>query len=152
MDVQGDLDRDWVDAFLESQTIPVRVATRTPAGGLWMLSLWYGYDPGDATLHLATSASARVVQYLDHDPGVAFEVSTNDVPYSGVRGQGTASLEPDDDKAVLKSLVDRYLGGRDNDLARWLLRDERDETHVTIDVSKAFAWDYGDRMRDVAED
>jgi nitroimidazol reductase NimA-like FMN-containing flavoprotein (pyridoxamine 5'-phosphate oxidase superfamily) len=147
--IRGDLGRDWFDEFLETQTIPVRVATRTPAGGLWMLSLWYGYEPDDGTLHLATSATARVVDYLEHDAEVAFEVSTNDVPYRGVRGQGTAHLASDDEKALLRSLVDRYLGGRDNDLATWLLRDDRDEVHVTVDVDRAYAWDYGDRMADV---
>ena len=150
--LRGDPDRDWMDAFLVDNPIPVRVATRTPGGGLWMLSLWYGYDPDDATLHLATSASARVVEYLEADPEVAFEVSTNHPPYRGVRGQGTATLEPDDDKALLRTLVDDYLGDRDSDLAKWLLRDEREEVHVTVDVERAYAWDYGNRMRDVEPD
>jgi len=146
MRLTGGPDRDWVDAFLEDNPIPVRVATRTPSGGLWMLSLWYGYESADATLHLATSADARVVEYLEADPDVAFEVSTNHPPYKGVRGQGEATLEPDDEKALLKTLVDDYLGGRDSSLANWLLRDDRDEIHVTVDVTRAYAWDYSDRM------
>ncbi|NHN43082.1 pyridoxamine 5'-phosphate oxidase family protein [Halorubellus sp. JP-L1] len=146
MQLRGDPDREWADAFLDSQTIPIRVATRTPAGGLWMLSLWYGYEPGDGSLHLATSASAQVVEYLEHDPELAFEVSTNQPPYRGVRGQGEASLEPDDEKALLRALVDEYLGDRDTDLANWLLRDDREEIHVTVDVDRAYAWDYSDRM------
>ncbi|WP_323676213.1 pyridoxamine 5'-phosphate oxidase family protein [Halorubellus sp. PRR65] len=150
--LSGDPDRDWMDAFLDDNPIPVRVATRTPGGGLWMLSLWYGYDAADATLHLATSADARVVEYLGADPEVAFEVSTNHPPYRGVRGQGAATLEPDEDKALLRTLVDDYLGDRDTDLARWLLRDDREEVHVTVDVERAYAWDYGDRMRDVDPD
>jgi len=150
MRLEGDPDREWVEAFLHERTIPVRVATRTPSGGLWMLSLWYGYDDGDDTLHLATSADARVVDYLEADPAVAFEVSTNDPPYRGVRGQGDAALEPDDGKALLRTLVDRYLDGTDGDLARWLLRDERDEVHVTVDVETAYAWDYSDRMAGAA--
>jgi nitroimidazol reductase NimA-like FMN-containing flavoprotein (pyridoxamine 5'-phosphate oxidase superfamily) len=146
MRLTGAPGRDWVDAFLENHAIPVRVAMRTPPGGLWMLSLWYGYEPADGTLHLATSADARVVEYLVADSEVAFEVSTNHPPYRGVRGQGDASLEPDDDKALLETLVDDYLGDRDGDLANWLLRDERDEIHVTVDVTRAYAWDYSERM------
>jgi nitroimidazol reductase NimA-like FMN-containing flavoprotein (pyridoxamine 5'-phosphate oxidase superfamily) len=152
MRLRGSPDREWVDAFLDAQTIPVRISTHTPAGGLWMLSLWYGYDPDDAQIHLATARSARVVEYLEHDPDLAFEVSTNDVPYRGVRGQGTASLEPDAEKALLRTLIDRYLGDTDNDLANWLLRDDREEVHVTVDVEKAYAWDYSDRMHDVTDD
>lgn len=149
--VDGTPSSDWVDDFLSSQTIPVRLATRTPAGGLWMLSLWYGYDADAGELRLATSASARVVDYLEYDAGVAFEISTNDPPYRGVRGQGTASLEPDAEKALLRTLVERYLGGTDNDLANWLLRDDREEVQITIDVTRAYAWDYSDRMGDVVD-
>ena len=151
MRLTGGPDRDWTDAFLEDNPIPVRVATRTPSGGLWMLSLWYGYESADATLHLATSADARVVEYLEADPDVAFEVSTNHPPYRGVRGQGDATLEPDEEKALLQTLVDDYLGGRDSSLANWLLRDDRDEVHVTVDVTRAYAWDYSDRMSDDAD-
>lgn len=148
MRLTGGPDRDWMDAFLDTHDIPVRVATRTPAGGLWMLSLWYGYEAADGSLHLATSADARVVEYLEADSEVAFEVSTNHPPYQGVRGQGDATLEPDDEKALLGALVEDYLGGRDNSLANWLLRDDRDEVHVTVDVTRAYAWDYSDRMSD----
>jgi nitroimidazol reductase NimA-like FMN-containing flavoprotein (pyridoxamine 5'-phosphate oxidase superfamily) len=153
MRLTGGPDRDWMDDFLDDHAIPVRVATRTPAGGLWMLSLWYGYERADGSLHLATSADARVVEYLEADSEVAFEVSTNHPPYRGVRGQGDATLEPDDEKALLSALVEEYLGGRDSDLANWLLRDDRDEVHVTVDVTRAYAWDYSDRMsEDDAED
>ena len=151
MRLTGGPDRDWTDAFLEDNPIPVRVATRTPSGGLWMLSLWYGYEAADGSLHLATSADARVVEYLEADPEVAFEVSTNHPPYRGVRGQGDATLEPDEEKALLQTLVDDYLGGRDSSLANWLLRDDRDEVHVTVDVTRAYAWDYSDRMSDDAD-
>lgn len=149
--VDGTPDRTWVDEFLSTQTVPVRIATRTPSGGLWMLSLWYGYDADAETLGLATGADARVVDYLEHDPGVAFEVSTNHPPYRGVRGQGTASIEPDDEKALLRALLDRYLGGTDNDLGNWLLRDEREEVQITIEIDAAYAWDYSERMHDVVD-
>lgn len=80
MQLRGDRDREWVESFLLERTVPVRLATSTPDGGLWMLSLWYEYDPDESALHLATSASARVVDYLEADDRVAFEVSTNELP------------------------------------------------------------------------
>ena len=42
-------------AYLENATVPIRLACRTPDGGLWMLSLWYRYR--DGAFHCATGAS-----------------------------------------------------------------------------------------------
>ena len=142
--VAGDWTRERAETFLETQAIPVRLACRTPAGGLWMLSLWYRYR--DGRLECATGANANVVEYLRADPTVAFEVSTNDPPYRGVRGAGTADLAPDEDKDVLGALLERYLGGTDNDLAERLLSPDREEVRIAVDVERAYTWDFSDRM------
>ncbi|MFC7234774.1 pyridoxamine 5'-phosphate oxidase family protein [Halosegnis marinus] len=146
MEVTGDWTRAEAEAFLTSEAgrVPLRVACRTPAGGLWMLSLWYRWRDGG--LECATSAHADVVEYLDHDDGVAFEASVNDPPYVGVRGSGRASVSPDGDKQLLRALLDRYLGGTDSGLAERLLRPEREEVRVRIDPAKLYTWDFGDRM------
>jgi nitroimidazol reductase NimA-like FMN-containing flavoprotein (pyridoxamine 5'-phosphate oxidase superfamily) len=136
--------------FLESATVPVRLACRTPDGGLWMLSLWYEWVGGDEPeLCCATGADADVVRYLRANDEVAFEVSTNDPPYRGVRGRGTATIEPDEGKALLRSLLERYLGGTDNELGAFLLDDEREEVRIRISPERLHSWDFTDRMRDV---
>ena len=147
----GEWDRAGVAAFLADAHVPIRVACRTPAGGLWMLSLWYDFDPDTGEFVCATSADADVVRYLRADDGVAFEVSTNDPPYQGVRGAGSATITPDDDKAVLRSLLKRYLGGTDSALARRLLDPARDEVRIRIDPRRCYSWDFTDRMRDVSD-
>jgi len=144
----GEWDRAGVTAFLADATVPVRVACRTPAGGLWMLSLWYRFDADDETLVCATSAAADVVEYLRDDDGVAFEVSTNDPPYRGVRGSGRATITPDEDKAVLRGLLERYLGGTDSTLAERLLAPERDEVAIRIDPARLYSWDFTERMQE----
>ncbi|MFB6151671.1 MAG: pyridoxamine 5'-phosphate oxidase family protein [Haloarculaceae archaeon] len=143
-EVDGDWSVEETERFLRERTIPVRLACRTSAEGLWMLSLWYRYR--DGCLECATGVDARVVRYLERDRGVAFEVSTNDIPYMGVRGSGTATVEPDEGKSTLRSLVERYLDGTDSDLAKWLLSPDRDEVRITIDVDRAYAWDFSSRM------
>jgi len=148
----GEWDRAGVAAFLTDATVPVRVACRTPGGGLWMLSLWYRFDADAERLVCATSAAADVVEYLRDDDGVAFEVSTNDPPYRGVRGNGTATIESDDDKAVLRSLLERYLGGTDSSLAERLLAPERDEVAIRIDPERCYSWDFTERMRDACDE
>lgn len=109
-----------------------------------MLSLWFRHQ--DGYLECATSASADVVSYLRADGSVSFEVSTNEPPYRGVRGAGTATVGPDDDKQLLRTLLERYLGGTDSDLAAFLLSDERDEVRLRIDASRWHTWDFSDRM------
>jgi len=142
--ITGDWSRAELTAFLEDATVPIRIACHTPSGGLWMLSLWYRYRNGQ--FEIATSASADVVRYLRANDSVAFEVSTNKQPYRGVRGSGTADIEPDEEKTVLRSLVNRYLGDADSQLAQTLLRDEREEIWIALDPTKLYSWDFSGRM------
>lgn len=139
-----------VAAFLETATVPIRLACHTPAGGLWMLSLWYRY--ADGTISCATGADAEVVTYLREDADVAFEVSVNEPPYRGVRGAGTARIEPDTDKQLLRSLLERYLGGTDSVLAKRLLSPDRSEVRILIDPSRLYSWDFSGRMPAVETD
>lgn len=142
---------DETTRFLREATVPVRLACRTRDGGLWMLSLWYEWVDGDdgPELCCATGADADVVRYLRADGGVAFEVSTNDPPYRGVRGRGTATVEPDEGKTLLRNLLERYLGGTDNELGEFLLDDDREEVRIRISPERLHSWDFTDRMRDV---
>jgi nitroimidazol reductase NimA-like FMN-containing flavoprotein (pyridoxamine 5'-phosphate oxidase superfamily) len=142
----GAWDRAAATAYLEDAVVPIRIACRTPGDRLWMLSLWFRWDADAEAFRCATKRSADVIGYLDADPEVAFEVSTNDPPYMGVRGNGTATVEPDAQKAVLRGLIDRYLGDDDSPLARSLLDPDREEVSIRIDPRRVHAWDYSGRM------
>ena len=146
MNVSGAWTTAEANEFLTSTTIPIRLATSTPSGGLWLVSLWYQYE--DGRFELATSASADVVEFLRADDGVAFEVSTNQPPYMGVRGAGTATVEPDPDRAVLRSLLERYLGGTESELAATLLDKRREEVRIRIEPERVSSWDYTERMKE----
>ncbi|MFC4544540.1 pyridoxamine 5'-phosphate oxidase family protein [Halosolutus amylolyticus] len=151
MNVRGPLSTDEIRSFLAEATIPVRLACQTPSGTLWMVSLWYrcrsaGDDAADWVLQCATGTDADVVAFLREHEGVAFEISSNHPPYRGVRGRGTAAIEPDPEKETLRDLLERYLGGTDSPLARNLLREDREEVTITIDPAVVSTWDYTDRM------
>ena len=160
MDPTGPWDRDRVDEYLGAARVPVRLGCRTPSDRPWIVSLWFAWDPdaGDASgtadasdgpagaLRCATSANADLVEFVDHDPEVSFDVSTNDPPYKGVRGRGRATVVPDEDKRLLRSLLTKYLGGTDNPTADRLLRPERDEVEIRIEPERLHAWDYTERM------
>ncbi len=143
MELSGPWDRDRVDEFLNDACVPVRLGCRTPGDTPWIVSLWFSWD---GAINCATSANADLVDFLAHDDHVSFEVSTNDPPYKGVRGRGHAAVSADEEKRVLRSLLDRYLGGVDNSTGDRLLDPERDEVHVRIDPARLHTWDYSERM------
>ncbi len=145
MQIRGSLSRQSIRRYLEETVVPVRLSCHTPTDSLWMLSLWFEWVD-DATIRCATAADADVVRYLEHDEHVAFEVSTNDPPYSGVRGSGTATVHPDPQKERLERLLERYLGGTDSALAQRLLDPERDEVEIVIEPAVVYGWDFGHRM------
>ncbi|GAA0528120.1 hypothetical protein SAMN04488066_11340 [Halorubrum aquaticum] len=143
MNLTGPWDRSRVDEFLADATIPIRIGCRTPADDPWMVSLWFQWD---GAVHCATGADADVVDFLAADHRVSFEVSTNDPPYMGVRGRGRATTTADEDKRLLRSLLERYLGGTDNELSERLLRPDREEVHVRIEPERLHSWDFTGRM------
>ncbi|WP_254762221.1 pyridoxamine 5'-phosphate oxidase family protein [Natrinema marinum] len=143
-DFRGAWTEHEVETFLGEATIPIRIATRRPDGSLWPVALWYRYREG--VLECATGANSNLVRFLRHDPDIGFDISTNDVPYRGIRGTGTTTIERDDGKAVLRDLLERYLGGTDSSLARWLLADDREEVRIEIEPREIYSWDYASRM------
>jgi nitroimidazol reductase NimA-like FMN-containing flavoprotein (pyridoxamine 5'-phosphate oxidase superfamily) len=153
MNVTGPWSSGEATEFLRAATIPVRLACRTPADDLWMLSLWYEWtdEGGGPVLRCATGADADVVRFLRRSDGVAFEVSTNDPPYRGVRGRGTASVVPDEDKALLRSLFERYLGGTENALGDRLLSPDREEVRIVVEPTRLHTWDFSGRMPEAGE-
>ncbi|AGB16819.1 Pyridoxamine 5''-phosphate oxidase [Halovivax ruber XH-70] len=145
---RGTWSEDDVEIFLQETTVPIRLATHRPDGSLWVVTLWYRYR--DGVFECATQADAAVAGFLRNDPSVAFDVSTNRVPYSGIRGNGTVTISTDGARDTLQELVERYLDGTDSSLAQWLLDDEREEVRIRIEPSTIYSWDYAERMRDVS--
>lgn len=147
--VEGTWSREETETFLDAAVVPIRLGCHNPSGGLWMLSLWFRYRGGD--IECATSTGADVVSFLRKNDDVCFEVSTDRPPYMGVRGAGEATLDKDGANDVLQSLVDRYLGTREAEMAQWLLSDTREEVAISIDPSRLHTWDFTPRMEELGE-
>jgi hypothetical protein len=81
-------------------------------------------------------------------PLCAFDLSTNDMPYRGLRGRGNARCLPERGVAVLERLIDRYLPNRHTPLAAWLLSRSADEVAIEITPTWQTTWDYSARMSD----
>lgn len=144
MKISGAYTREEVDTFLTETAVPIRLACETPKGRLWMVSLWFRYDEG--AIACATARSADLVAYLEHRDHVAFEVSTNEPPYRGVRGNGSVSISEDEGKELLRELLVRYLGGTDSALTRRLLDRSEEEIALELVPETVYGWDFSDRM------
>lgn len=136
---------DQVSDYLAATVIPLRLATSGRSGPM-VQSMWFRFENG--LFYLATPADSLVVRRLQADPRCGFEVAGDDPPYRGVRGTGSVLISDDTDRAVLGSLVVRYLGSRDTKLGRWLLGRTEPEVAITIWPTSVTSWDFTTRMSD----
>lgn len=134
-----------MERYLHETLIPMRLSCITGSGWPVVLSLWYLYR--DGLLYCATQESAYVVTCLRREPRCAFEIAADEPPYCGVRGQGIATIDKTLGAEILHALLDRYLGGRNNDLAARLLAQSADEVAIIIEPVRLFTWNYTIRMQ-----
>jgi hypothetical protein len=134
------------EQYLRDVAIPLRLSCVTPAGWPTVLSLWYVYCAG--YLYCATQESARMVDYLRHEPRCGFEVAADMPPYCGVRGQGIATMDSASGVDTLEQLLIRYLGSTETQLGKRLLAQSHNEIAIVIEPVKVFTWNYTSRMRD----
>ena len=134
--------------YLEEIKIPLRLACRAESGWPMIVSLWFLYKEG--RVYCATQESARVVAYLRAYPECAFEIASDLPPYCGVRGQARAVIDDQKGVEILQELIDRYLGSRDNALAKKLLDNQKNEEAIILTPVNIFSWDFSPRMKDIS--
>lgn len=131
-------------AFLEQERMPLRLALNGQDGFPFLASLWFRYAGG--ALWCATHEDSLVARRLAQDPRAAFEVSVSEPPYYGVRGQAAVERLPQRGREELEALLERYLGGHDSKLARWLLSRADEEVALRIQPKWLTSWDFRERM------
>ena len=144
MKQKGPWSTDRIDGFLRDARIPLRLACNGSSGFPILASLWF--VPEDGRLWCASQRGSSVVSLLSRDPHCAFEVSVEAPPYHGVRGTGVATLQDDRGEEILRVLMERYLGGTDSKLARFLLSRVDQEIAIAIEPQTLVSWDYQQRM------
>ena len=132
-----------IETFLSETRIPLRLSFAGNSG-LLIVPVWFEYQAG--RLWSCSPSDSFLVRALRDNAEVAFDVSTNDLPYRGVRGRGRASCTTAADNQTLERLLQRYLAGTDNPLAQWLLSRDVSEAVIEIDVTWLTSWDFSDRM------
>lgn len=143
----------WTDSrvreFLTETRIPMRLAANTDSGFPIVLSLWFLRE--DEEILAVVHQDARIAKRLKADARCAFEIAPDEPPYRGVRGQATASLDPNGAAALLERLLDRYLGSTDSSLGRFLLARAEEELIVRLRPIWIASWDYSRRMEDALD-
>jgi nitroimidazol reductase NimA-like FMN-containing flavoprotein (pyridoxamine 5'-phosphate oxidase superfamily) len=139
-----------LERYLAETRIPLRLSCIADSGWPVVLSLWYLFEGGH--LYCATPKSAKVVSYLVREPRCAFEVASDLPPYCGVRGRALATIEEERGLEILERLLERYLGSKDNALARRLLSRTQPEVAIHLDPQSTYTWNFSERMADVAAD
>lgn len=148
--VKGPWSPRQIEDFLGEAVIPMRLAAVRGDGFPQVVSVWFRYREG--RLQCVSHRDSYLVGLLQANPKVGFEVAPNDPPYYGVRGRGTADLQPLGDSDALEHLIARYLGGGPSRVGSWLLSRREEELLITIEPLHLFSWDYRQRMADVGAD
>lgn len=135
-----------IEQFLLNSRAPMRVALQTRKG-LLIVPLWFSYR--EDCLWSCSPRSSTLAKSLADHPEVAFDISTNEIPYKGVRGRALAHCLAPNGTVELEELVERYLTDSDNQLARWLLSRADNELLIRWDITWLTSWDFSRRMGDV---
>ena len=133
-----------IEEFLSETRVPLRLSFVSKAG-LLIVPVWFEYRA--SCFWSCSPNDSLLVKTLREKPEVAFDVSTNDIPYQGVCGRGLARCSVAPDKTALEELMNRYTAGTDNDLAQWLLNRAVSEAVIQIEVALLTSWDFSDRMK-----
>jgi len=132
--------------FLERAVVPLRLGIETDDGPL-IVPLWFRFENGG--FWCVTHRDAYLVEAVRDRPECAIDVSTNGVPYRGVRGQGRVEIVPERGSALIEHMLVRYFGGTDGGLARWLLDRRDEEVGLRIAPRWLTSWDFSERMDDL---
>jgi nitroimidazol reductase NimA-like FMN-containing flavoprotein (pyridoxamine 5'-phosphate oxidase superfamily) len=104
IDLSGPWKKPQIDEFLIGNNLPVRLSCNASDGFPRVISLWYQY--ANDTLFCVTHQSSKLITLLKNNNQVGFEISPNEPPYFGVRGQGTAQLQPLGESPILDDLLE----------------------------------------------
>lgn len=141
---KGPWSKNQIEEFLGRVRLPIHLACNGSSGHPVLASLWF--VPLEGKLWCATQRSSSVASHLSRDQRCGFEVSVERPPYHGVRGPAIATLHEHRGEEILRTLIDRYLGGSSSKLANLLLARVEQETAIAIDPHAFISWDYAERM------
>ena len=142
--ITGPWSLETVQTYLGEVEIPVQLAALNNDNLPVLISLWFSYENNH--IWCATQRDAHIVKLLIKNPSCAFQISSEHMPYKGVRGQATASIIESDGARILDTLVTKYLKESDSKFAKWLTSRKTNEVAIQLDLVSMATWDFSGRM------
>lgn len=130
---------------LVNLVVPLRLACFTPSGWPIIIPLWFTFI--NNRFYCATQENAKIIRYLKKEPKCAFDISTENPPYKGIRGQGKTIVNKDRRLEILEIVIQKYIQNKYENLRKYLLKNKENEVAIEIIPIKIFYWDYTDRMK-----
>ena len=138
----------YVERELAPDTkIPIRLGFIKPNGAPSIISLWYIDMNGK--IYCATQKTAKIIHYLKNQPICGFEISADQPPYKGSRGEGIVKIIPTKGPEILNILIKKYLGEKESILSKFLRGQSKNEIAIEITPTKIFHYDYSKRMKGI---
>ena len=138
----------YVERELAPDTkIPIRLGFIKPNGAPSIISLWYIDMNGK--IYCATQKTAKIIHYLKNQPICGFEISADQPPYKGSRGEGIVKIIPTKGPEILNILIKKYLGEKESILSKFLRVHSKNEIAIEITPTKIFHYDYSKRMKGI---
>lgn len=125
--------------------VPLRLACLTSSGWPMIVPLWFKFL--NDRFYCATQENAKIISYLKNDNRCAFEISSQNPPYRGIRGQGKTIIKKELGIEILQTVIEKYIHKKDTDLTTYLLKRKEKEVAIEITPIKIFYWDYTNRMK-----
>jgi nitroimidazol reductase NimA-like FMN-containing flavoprotein (pyridoxamine 5'-phosphate oxidase superfamily) len=142
--ITGPWSLETVQTYLGEIEIPVQIAALNNDNLPVLISLWFSYENNH--IWCATQRDAHIVKLLAKNPSCAFQISSEHMPYKGVRGRATASIIESDGARILDTLVTKYLKESDSKFAKWLTSRKANEVAIQLDLVSMATWDFSGRM------
>jgi general stress protein 26 len=141
--------REQAERFLESK-LNLQIATIDEKGEPNIQPVWFYYDKDQGKLLITTSKLAKKTQNLRRKSTIYFSIDhenyDENIPPSGVKGKGTATIVEDPDRIVPQAdrISMKYLGTLDHPVAKMITDGARKGEVVLVEISPKFfsTWDY----------
>jgi len=112
-----------------------------------IIPLWFKFL--NDRFYCATQQNAKIISYLKKDARCAFEISSENPPYRGIRGQGKTIIKKELGIEILETVIEKYIQKKNANLRKYLLKRKENELAIEIIPTKVFYWDYSNRMKDI---
>ena len=127
--------------------VPLRLSCLTTSGWPMIIPLWFKFL--NDRFYCATQQNAKIISYLKKDARCAFEISSENPPYRGIRGQGKTIIKKELGIEILETVIEKYIQKKNANLRKYLLKRKENEVAIEIIPTKVFCWDYSYRMKDI---